>query len=1029
MTHLSRLAVVHLSDLHVADASNPVLSRADEIAAAVPLLEPAYVLVLFTGDMAFSGKQREYELATPFLNRLRTSLQKRKGVIRVDVICLPGNHDCDFDKGTPAVRNALLDGMKANEDVPAGVVLACAEVLQPFEDFRKAVETLTPVSEDVLWRTYMLKCGDAEVLVNSVNSAWSARKSPFPGTLHFPISRYRKACPSNGAFRITATHLPYHWLHQNTYRDFRRLLRQNSEVILTGHEHEGNFGTNVDSETGHTLFIEGAALYPHGNAVESAFICAEIDFATSTICSTVFEWRAAAYQPSLKGSGTMTLKLPGATETIGISREWDETLRDLGASITHHAKEKIELHDFWVYPEVALDSKDEKASQPVMNSRYLIDPPKDGRGDALLLGEQSSGKTALLRTLFLAYYEKGLYPVFLQGKSLSSSSSKDVTKLVHRTIREQYDDPHAEVVIAESPARKVILVDNFDRHGFPAKYLNSVVQSLQQLGGRIIATADPIFNVKEALSGDDFSSIRDFEQAQLLGFGTRLRYELVQRWFALGSSIEANASKIEQANKIISNIVGKGLVPLSPIYILVLLQGLEAGHQGELENSALGHYYQYLILHSLLPSVRQEVVHEVLNYCEQLSWFVSQHNKTRIDEKVFRSFHAQYEDRFDLIVALDDRKKLLVGAKILGETEGELGFRYHYCYYYFLGAFMAKNLKDPEVERRVRQYASNLHVREYGNTILFLAHHSNDDFVMELMEQALANSFTSYPPFSFERDTALVESMVKDVKHEALIYSPENATDKKFEVIEEDSQVSHALDKISGDQLTGQSDERTSEELAVLKVVSEINGLFKGIEILGMMLKARFGSLTASQKQRLLNAMLNGGFRGIRGLFQTFALSPEHFLIELQETLTNRSPNSDEIEELTKKRVFAFMSWLAYTFVRRMGVSVSSRNLMPALARLETEEGTIGAKLFRIASILDLPGKMPMDDIHKVVTDLKDTPFAYGVLSRLAMTRVHLHVSTDMEKQKLFSEFNVQVATTRSIDFKTKGSKQVKRSN
>ncbi|SEU23894.1 hypothetical protein SAMN05443580_1443 [Variovorax sp. OV084] len=474
------------------------------------------------------------------------------------------------------------------------------------------------------------------------------------------------------------------------------------------------------------------------------------------------------------------------------------------------------------------------------------------------------------------------------------------------------------------------------------------------------------------------------------------------------------------ANQIISNIVGKGLVPKSPIYVLILLQGLEAGHQGELENSALGHYYQYLILHSLLPVVRQEAVHEVLNYCQQLAWFLNQ-TKPRIDEKAYRLFHAQYEEKFDLAVPLEARKRLLVGAKILTEAEGELAFRYPYSYYYFLGTYLADNLRDEEVGKRVVTYAENLHVREYGNTILFLAHHSNDDFVMELMERALGQSFAEYPEYSFEKDTKILEALAKEVKQEAVMLPPGDTKEKKFTIIEEDLNFSEGLAQISDGKLR---EERSQEEIAVLELVSEINGLFKGIEILGMILKARFGSLTSQKKQRLLTALVNGGLRGMRGLFETFASSPQQLLIEIEEVLTNQTPSRDRIEALAKQRVFSFMSYLAYNFVRRMGSSVSSKNLIPAITRLQTETDSGANRLVRLAALLELRGKMPMSEVINLAKEFDDLPFAFSVLARLAMRRVQLHETSDIEKQQLFAELKVGVATQRGLDFKTKNSKQ-----
>jgi DNA repair exonuclease SbcCD nuclease subunit len=50
--------------------------------------------ILVTGDLAFSGKSEEYELAHEFLNELSRASQ----VSLDQILAVPGNHDCDRQK-------------------------------------------------------------------------------------------------------------------------------------------------------------------------------------------------------------------------------------------------------------------------------------------------------------------------------------------------------------------------------------------------------------------------------------------------------------------------------------------------------------------------------------------------------------------------------------------------------------------------------------------------------------------------------------------------------------------------------------------------------------------------------------------------------------------------------------------------------------------------------------------------------------------------------------------------------------------
>ena len=50
--------------------------------------------ILVTGDIAFSGKSEEYDLAEKFFD----DLQAASGVLKGRIFCIAGNHDIDRDR-------------------------------------------------------------------------------------------------------------------------------------------------------------------------------------------------------------------------------------------------------------------------------------------------------------------------------------------------------------------------------------------------------------------------------------------------------------------------------------------------------------------------------------------------------------------------------------------------------------------------------------------------------------------------------------------------------------------------------------------------------------------------------------------------------------------------------------------------------------------------------------------------------------------------------------------------------------------
>ena len=70
--------LIHLSDIHIRSPRDPILEMGPAIGRAAyrHLPEATHIFVVVTGDVAFSGKPDQYELATEFLNSLRETMRK-----------------------------------------------------------------------------------------------------------------------------------------------------------------------------------------------------------------------------------------------------------------------------------------------------------------------------------------------------------------------------------------------------------------------------------------------------------------------------------------------------------------------------------------------------------------------------------------------------------------------------------------------------------------------------------------------------------------------------------------------------------------------------------------------------------------------------------------------------------------------------------------------------------------------------------------------------------------------------------------
>ena len=112
------LSVIHFSDIHIKSPDDLIMKRIEQIrAACASVIIPGNdVLILVSGDIAFSGKIEQYNCAYALLDNIGNYLrEQRRATVHYSFV--PGNHDCDFSAAN-STRNILLSGVtSANVDM------------------------------------------------------------------------------------------------------------------------------------------------------------------------------------------------------------------------------------------------------------------------------------------------------------------------------------------------------------------------------------------------------------------------------------------------------------------------------------------------------------------------------------------------------------------------------------------------------------------------------------------------------------------------------------------------------------------------------------------------------------------------------------------------------------------------------------------------------------------------------------------------------------------------------------------------
>lgn len=283
------IIILHLSDIHIKSSSDPVLSKAKEIAQCTfqKLHNSSKLFIIISGDIAFSGTKEQYALAKKFLEDIQIEIEVEKE-ISISFIMAPGNHDCDFSRDN-CTRKIIIKSLKTDSspEVDETVIETCTEVQKHFFEFRKDVEANEFVNDDQLVREATIDVDGTKINFVSLNVSWLSEIHE-QQSLYFPVGNYEHLLSEKYDLDIVILHHPLNWFNQSSYRPFREFVKKKGDIVISGHEHFGNVGLINDTETGESAFVEGCVLQEGSSLNESSFNIIEIDLESSQFSSTKY---------------------------------------------------------------------------------------------------------------------------------------------------------------------------------------------------------------------------------------------------------------------------------------------------------------------------------------------------------------------------------------------------------------------------------------------------------------------------------------------------------------------------------------------------------------------------------------------------------------------------------------------------------------------------------------------------------------------------------------------------------------------
>ncbi len=444
----------------------------------------------------------------------------------------------------------------------------------------------------------------------------------------------------------------------------------------------------------------------------------------------------------------------------------------------------------------------------------------------IIHGEEMSGKTALSRYLFLCLVEQ-LVPVL-------HINMDDIPKQVLQVdfLKKVYQDQfNGDYDLWVKKDKKVLILD--DLH-CKSNMIDFVIQSKDIFDKIIIMVSSDIFNS----FFKDESRLADFHQLEIQPMGHQQQENLIKKRLKL-SDMKAEDGLIDQIEERVNSIIiFNKFVPRYPFFVLSILQTYEAFMPNNMSITSYGHCYNALIISFLIKSGVQESdkdINTCFNFLENLA-FKTYKNNNKIH---FDNFIREYDNQFIIADSIINRLK----SNEYGVLNEEGSFKKKYIYYFFLGRFLSKN---KEYEKIIENMCEKSYLTSNYLTLLFIIHHTDDDKIIDDILLRTMCTIDSVEPATLDcKETKRFDKILKTCQKNILSkgsVSSERRRERENRDISDRSEIKN--EKIEDDD-----------------PCNYIYRIFKNNEIIGQVLRNKYGSMKRKQIEDIIEIIGDSGLR------------------------------------------------------------------------------------------------------------------------------------------------------------------------
>ncbi len=794
-----KILILHLSDIHIEKSSDIKVVNPSKIVASVNGLGNfKRIIILVSGDIAYSGIREQYEVAWELFGMIKSNFKARYG-ISPKIYIVPGNHDINY--GSKSISHLELQELlkKRGYDSALPQQMSKQRNYRNFAYGNHCYDDNSPL----LFREE-IKFGDFLLEINLLNSAIFSSLDEDKGLHYMPQSVLdRLAEPTDADMAISVMHHSQHWFCNGD--DVESTIFKKSALIFYGHEHKPE-QYDIKAKGTNVKIVCGGELSNKGDWDQSTYNAILLDTDNYTYQKYEFVWhkKDRIYVPTKTDEVTLDRK-PSRRASFQLKDSYVK-------SLNHDSKNSVskDISDYFVFPRLEEVATSRIVQREFSTMEEFIRELKNEK-KLEIVGYENSGKTTVLKQIFKEM-SVNYAVLFCDMSNINLSTYRS---FLRNTFEEMYSEDEIEFAKFEQTdkSEKVLILDNVD--SIDARQFISFRQDMEKFFDYIICSSKNLLDLDLAERVKrDINEAETYKKYKILQFYADKRDQLVAKLVKI--KVDEDAGIQDNIINALQDVLRKQryLYNLDPDFIVKFTiyycnNIKEASHN---DGNIFSKVFEASLVTAIAPECKKILVDKVFIILDKIAYYIHSHKEYPLKQEKIQEIITWYNKEYDSDVSTQEFMRIVTDAKVL--CNAEKMDEYVFCNKNYLAYFAAREIRRKCQEEQ--DYSDLERILSYAcfginaNILLFVTYitdnmlllrkilHKALEYTQEWLEfdienvniQYLSNidPLELYPPSDEDKDQEVEKEIEKekaDIKKETIkaikLYDyEESSIDKKI---------------------------------------------------------------------------------------------------------------------------------------------------------------------------------------------------------------------------------------------------------